>query len=105
MKFLLFIFVFIPYFCFADVSGSAIPDQAYTVQVFSSKDEAEAREYAVPFNKYNTTFLWPKDIKKQAWFRVCVGLFDKKTDAEEQLNKIKKDHPNSDAFVSNIISN
>ena len=59
---------------------------------------------ATPFNKYNTVFLWPKEIRGQVWFRVCVGLFDKKSGAEEQLAKIKKDFPKTDAFISNIIS-
>ncbi len=105
MKIWLIIFILFPYFCFAQETDPLdIPTKAYTVQVYSSKDKEEAREFGIKFNKFNKTFLWPKKLKEESWYRVCVGLFNKKIQADAQLEKIKKDFPDSDAFVSNIIS-
>ena len=109
MKWAFLIFFLFPYFCLAQdhspVEDSSIPLKAYTVQVFSSKDKSEAKEKGTRFNEFNHTFLWPKKIKKNTWFRVCVGVFNKKVEADAQLEKIKAQDPKSDAFVINLINN
>ena len=98
-------------FCLAQASdvdvpkGEAIPAKAYTIQVFSSKDKQEAKEYGVKYTQFNNTFLWPKMIRGEIWYRVCVGIFPAKVDADARLKIIKQEFPKTDAYVNNLINN
>lgn len=111
MRSILFLILILPYFCFAksiakiDPSSLEIPQKAYTIQIYSSKDKEESREKGRRFSSFNQVFLWPKKLKKTTWYRVCVGVYAKKIEADEQLILLQekyKDIP--DALVVNLIN-
>ncbi len=111
MRSIFFLILILPYFCFAtnivkiDRSSLEIPQKAYTIQIFSSKDKEESKEKGRKFSSFNQVFLWPKKLKKIIWYRVCFGVYSKKTEAVEQLIFLQekyKDIP--DAFVINLIN-
>lgn len=76
-------------------------NKAYTIQIFSSKNKELATSFAKEINKKHKVFIWTKEINGVIWYRVCVGIFNLKRIAAEQLLLLQYDNGLKDAFVIN----
>ena len=71
----------------------------FTIQVASFRDQSKAQKALDDLRKSGYDgFMAMKDLKeKGTWYRVCVGTFDTKDQADQILSKLKKDH--KDSFI------
>ncbi|MCA9405283.1 MAG: SPOR domain-containing protein [Candidatus Omnitrophica bacterium] len=74
----------------------------YTIQAASFKDKASAEEVATKMReKGYLAFVVGRDLgAKGTWYRVYVGEFNTKTEADTSLTEVKKDY--KDSFVISI---
>ncbi len=71
---------------------------SFTIQVASFKTEDRAKKKMDALNKkgYSLVYIVSKDLgSKGIWYRVYVGRFDTKAQAEELLKKVKREYKNS----------
>ena len=77
---------------------------AYSIQVYASRTLKESQEFAQKFHSFGQPFVIPIKIQKEKWFRVYVGLYQSKEDAEEFKEKIKQSLNIQDAIVIKLIN-
>ena len=80
------------------------PDQIkviYTIQVVSSKDQAKAEGILKNLKSKNyDAFVLPVEVKdKGTWYRIYVGHFNSKAEADQYLPNLKKDFPNGFVII------
>lgn len=78
-------------------SVSSLAKSAFTIQVASLKDKAGAERVLKDLStKSYSGFIVPRDLgDKGTWYRVYVGQFDIKSEADAFLAKVKQDFPSS----------
>jgi cell division septation protein DedD len=78
---------------------SSLAKSAFTIQVASLKDKTGAERVLKDVTtKSYSGFIVPRDLgDKGTWYRVYVGQFDIKSEADAFLAKVKQDFP--DSFV------
>ncbi len=123
MKFLVTLVVFVSHFAFAEdfgvdrvIASSAaaraaseflldvndVKDRPFTVQVASHLNEVKAIEHVKELKGHQeTAFYYPNFIKNQVYFKVCVGRFVSKMEADKFIVDFVK--RTSETF-SNVIS-
>ena len=76
------------------VEGAKIP---YTIQVASFKEKSQAEKTLENVSAKNyPAYILSRDLgDKGIWYRVYIGKFDTKLQAEEFLTKVKQDYPDS----------
>lgn len=102
MKLLLFIVLTIS----LELNSKSLYDfeeKIYTIQIFSSKNKTESKAFLLEYLDYGNSFIWPKLINDQIWYRGCVGVFFSKEDAEKKLELIKLKRKES--FIMELVSN
>lgn len=70
-----------------------------TIQVHSFQDQAKAQKALEDLRKQGFSgYIIKRDLKEKGiWYRVCVGEFETKQQAEEALTKLKEKY--KDSFV------
>ena len=81
----------------SEVPSSSLEAIPFTIQVLSSKDQNKAEKKLEEIKKKGyDAFISAKDLgDKGLWYRVYVGKFNTKQEAEAQLNKVQADYPGS----------
>ena len=74
-------------------------EKYFTIQLVSSKDQARTQAMLDKIKKdHADAYLLSKDLgDKGVWFRIYVGKYNVKQDADAALNTIKKEYPQ--AFI------
>jgi len=69
----------------------------FTIQVFSFKDKAKAQKAMDNIRQTGfPAYMVLRNLKeKGVWYRVCVGEFDTKEEADQMLAQLKKDYRES----------
>jgi cell division septation protein DedD len=76
----------------------------YTVQLSSHQSEDEAKDEAGKLKaKGFSAFVVPANIKGKQWYRVSVGLFDSKNEAETYKGRLLKEAGVASAFIQKIV--
>lgn len=67
----------------------------YTIQIASSKEESKSEQMSNSLKKKGLdSFVAPVNVKdKGTWYRVYIGKFSSKAEADQYLLTIKKDFP------------
>lgn len=79
----------------SEVTISNLENIAFTIQISSFKDKAKAdKVFADLKNKGFAPFVITKDLADRGvWYRVYVGEFNTKEEAQALLDKIRVDYP------------
>lgn len=77
--------------------------KVYTIQVFSSKNKIESKNFLLDYLEEGNPFVWPKSINNEIWYRSCIDIFFSKEEADNRLLLIKTKR--KEAFVIELISN
>lgn len=76
----------------------------YTVQISSHQSETEAKDEAGKLRaKGFSAFVVPATVKGKNWYRVSVGLFDKKDEAKTYRERLLKEAGVASAFIQQIV--
>jgi cell division septation protein DedD len=75
---------------------------AFTIQVASFKDAIKAEKTLENLRaKYGSVYISSKDLgEKGVWYRICLGQFEARNEADELLADVKKTF--KDSFVVSI---
>lgn len=76
--------------------------EAYSIQVFSSKDKLESKKVGLDFVSIDNPFILPAIVNQEKWFRVYVGLYESREEAKKVLKLIRLKR--KDAFIMRLIN-
>lgn len=102
-------FVFILFLLFSYPALSF--QESYSIQVFSSQTIEESYKKAEQCSQFESCFIYPVKIKlncdesceEKTYYRVFLGIFRSKKDAQDKLKKIKQNSTFSDAFIQKVV--